>query len=381
MPKKLEITFDMAKNLANEKFNGKYSYDKFSFKNMTTKSTITCPKHGDFEMNLRNHAILGQECPKCKGRNLTTDDIKHMFEEKHHGKYNYDKVTYIKMHSKVTITCPIHGDFIQTPSKHLIGRGCPKCKSEGTRNRLTLEEQVVIERMTSVHDGFYSYDKFAYNGMHSKSTITCPKHGDFEQIVEDHVNGRGCPICSYQISNSEREIFDYLTKIIGNDKVISRDRTILEGKEIDILVPSMRKGIEFNGIRWHSEEFGKGCDYHLNKKLLSLSKGFDLIEIDENVFNENKEMILNIIEKLVNDDINIELINNLRKMNIIESHDNRIILDRRYSTKALVEFIKNEYDSSIESYISPIKMIEEAKGKKYNIWNCGFIKFKRDFSF
>ena len=35
MPKKLEITFDMAKNIANDKFNGKYSYDKFSFKNMT----------------------------------------------------------------------------------------------------------------------------------------------------------------------------------------------------------------------------------------------------------------------------------------------------------------------------------------------------------
>lgn len=52
MPKKLEITFDMAKNLANERFNGKYSYDKFSFKNMTTKSTITCPKHGDFEMTI-----------------------------------------------------------------------------------------------------------------------------------------------------------------------------------------------------------------------------------------------------------------------------------------------------------------------------------------
>ena len=80
----------------------------------------------------------------------------------------------------------------------------------------------------------------------------------------------------------------------------------------------MKKGIEFNGIRWHSEEFGKDCDYHLNKKLLSLSKDFDLIEIDENVFNENKEMILNIIEKLVNDNIDMELIEKLRKMNIIE---------------------------------------------------------------
>ena len=87
----------------------------------------------------------------------------------------------------------------------------------------------------------------------------------------------------------------------------------MEGKEIDILIPSMKKGIEFNGIRWHSEEFGKDCNYHLNKKLLSLSKDFDLIEIDENVFNENKEMILNIIEKLVNDNMDMELIENAYK--------------------------------------------------------------------
>ena len=53
----------------------------------------------------------------------------------------------------------------------------------------------------------------------------------------------------------------------------------------------------------------------------------------------------------------------------------------RYSTKELVEFIKNEYNSSIESYINPKKTIEEIKGNKYNIWNCGFINFKADFSF
>ena len=53
----------------------------------------------------------------------------------------------------------------------------------------------------------------------------------------------------------------------------------------------------------------------------------------------------------------------------------------RYSTKALVEFIKNEYNSYIESYINPKKTIEEIKGNKYNIWNCGFINFKADFSF
>ena len=34
-----------------------------------------------------------------------------------------------------------------------------------------------------------------------------------------------------------------------------------------------------------------------------------------------------------------------------------------------------------EGYINHKKTIEEIKGKKYNIWNCGFINFKADFSF
>lgn len=34
-----------------------------------------------------------------------------------------------------------------------------------------------------------------------------------------------------------------------------------------------------------------------------------------------------------------------------------------------------------EGYINPIKTIEEIKGNKYNIWNCGFIEFKINFSF
>ena len=54
---------------------------------------------------------------------------------------------------------------------------------------------------------------------------------------------------------------------------------------------------------------------------------------------------------------------------------------KNMTTKALVEFIKNEYNSSIESYINPKKTNEEIKGNKYNIWNCGFINFKAYFSF
>jgi len=45
----------------------------------------------------------------------------------HDFKYIYDKSDYKKNQIKVTITCPIHGDFDQTPLSHIQGCGCPHC--------------------------------------------------------------------------------------------------------------------------------------------------------------------------------------------------------------------------------------------------------------
>ncbi len=51
----------------------------------------------------------------------------------HGDKYDYSKVEYITSAIKVCIICPIHGEFWQTPSKHLSNRGCPKCKASKQR--------------------------------------------------------------------------------------------------------------------------------------------------------------------------------------------------------------------------------------------------------
>ena len=45
----------------------------------------------------------------------------------HDFKYNYSKTNYIKNQTKVTITCPIHGDFEQRPLSHTQGSGCLYC--------------------------------------------------------------------------------------------------------------------------------------------------------------------------------------------------------------------------------------------------------------
>ncbi len=46
---------------------------------------------------------------------------------KHNGFYTYPRTDYVNDRTKVTITCPVHGDFDQKASNHLQGHGCHKC--------------------------------------------------------------------------------------------------------------------------------------------------------------------------------------------------------------------------------------------------------------
>ena len=48
----------------------------------------------------------------------------------------YENVKYINSHTKVNITCPVHGDFEQFPFQHIRGCGCPKCNSSKIENEL-----------------------------------------------------------------------------------------------------------------------------------------------------------------------------------------------------------------------------------------------------
>jgi len=50
--------------------------------------------------------------------------------EVHDSFYSYEKAEYINAKTKLIITCPKHGDFLQSPNSHLKGRGCKQCYLE-----------------------------------------------------------------------------------------------------------------------------------------------------------------------------------------------------------------------------------------------------------
>lgn len=99
------------------------------------------------------------------------------------------------------------------------------------------------------------------------------------------------------ISRYEHEIGNFLTEY---NVTFESSRQFLIGKEIDILIPDKKIGIEFNGLKWHTEWFGKKeRNYHLNKTILSNEKGYGLIHIFEDEYVNHKEIVYSKISHIL----------------------------------------------------------------------------------
>lgn len=99
------------------------------------------------------------------------------------------------------------------------------------------------------------------------------------------------------VSKYEHEIQEFL-----KNKNIKFDcnRQILIGKEIDILVEEKKIGIEFDGLKFHTEFFGhKSHTYHLDKTLKCNEKGYGLIHIFEDEFVKHKEIVFSKISHIL----------------------------------------------------------------------------------
>ncbi len=221
--------------------NETFLYTNTEYINYWTKVIITCPKHGDFSKDPRNH-FAGQGCPSCSGiRGQGTDGFIRKAKEVHGEIYDYSKFVYTKPKGKSIIICSKHGEFEQSATHHLnCSQGCPKC-GEGCRtSRQTTE---ISEWLKSLN---------------------------IEHIVNDRSS----------IKNKENGHF----------------------LELDIYIPSKNLAIEFNGTIWHSigakypilgvdENFKLTNDgrklknKHIQKFKLCEESGILLLQIDEHLWN------------------------------------------------------------------------------------------------
>ena len=294
----------------------KCDYSNTVYVNSRTQVCIICPEHGEF-WQFPNYHLNGFGCPKCgieergKKRRLTQEEFINRSNITHNNQYIYDKTIFKNIRTKVIITCPIHGDFEQTPKNHMNGQGCPECGKKQAQLRngdYTNARKNITEFKEDINRLFGGKYEVIGDYINNKTKIELyckerykdgTEHGSFFARPDCLIQGHGCPKCSVNKSHAETE----LMKIIQthyDGKIISGYRDFDNQKEIDIFLPELALGFEYNGLLWHSTKY-REKNSMLAKLDTAESCGITLINIFEDEWIEKKEIcksrILNILGK------------------------------------------------------------------------------------
>lgn len=209
----------------------------------------------------------------------------------HGEKYVYSKTAYIDSKTKVTITCPEHGDFSQVPSSHLAGNGCNECGRKKTTEALKKSTEDFIKKARKVHGQKYDYSQVEYTNAHQKIIIICVEHGTFEQSPSKHINGkspRGCPVCGRQkLSFKQRgtlaEFIEKASKVHNGRYDYSEVNYVTARVKVAIRCREPDHGIFYQTPDGHVGKKASGCPRCARGEVLTTE---DFIRVSSEVHHE-----------------------------------------------------------------------------------------------
>jgi len=217
-------------------------------------------------------------------------DLNKIFKNKalkvHNEFYSYDKIDYLNVKTKIIITCPKHGDFLQNPSTHLRGSLCPKCAKEKFVKTISKTTEWFIKKSMKIHNSFYIYDKTLYVKTSGKVIITCPEHGDFTQVAQSHLNGRGCPECGRLKHTTDMKIFIINAMELHGDRY-NYDKSTYYNCKTDMIITCSAHG-DFNQ-KPSKHLSGQGCPKcGLSKRAASRTKDIYTFTTQANQIHDNR---------------------------------------------------------------------------------------------
>jgi hypothetical protein len=274
LEKRLKKKIEEAKKVHNDFYDYSLVF-KDNPKTIFNNTTIICPKHGEFEMSLKNHIGGKQECPKCSGiyHHKNEEFIALCKEANKDKNYDFSQIEYKNCKTNVKVICHEkdvfgneHGEFWIRPDHLRHGHGCPKC----AHRYLTNEEWIAMAE--KVHGkGTYDYSLINYpNKQKEKGKFICHKkdedgieHGIFEQSYGSHLSGCGCPKCKGGVKHTG-EIFE------KNAKKVHGDRYEYYPNEYVNAQTKIRIGCKIHGDFYQTPTAhlsGEGCPYCKNSIL------------------------------------------------------------------------------------------------------------------
>jgi len=233
-----------------------------------------CVNGHEWKACINHRAVRGQGCPFCsgrvpiKGKNdlLTTNQV--LTKE-----WNYEKNGYLKPENvsagssrKVWWKCSKCGyEWQAIINARVKGRGCPNCReakwSNERREKLVEERKSFVEENPTLFkewhptkNGDLRPEMFSA-GSNKKVWWKCVNGHEWKASIVSRVKGDKCPICSKQKRTSfiEQAIFFYV-HLAHSDAVSGYHDDSFRSMELDIFIPSLLIGIEYDGAVWHRGE-------------------------------------------------------------------------------------------------------------------------------
>ena len=291
-----------------------FNYSKLEYLYKNDIIDIKCNKHGLFKINVYSHldnANTHQHkgCPKCKRTYCPSElEFINMCKEKWNNKYDYSKTHFINKYSKITIICPIHGEFQMNPFTHLNGKtGCPVCSGHtlesGKYNKLNklnlLSKYDLLSMSWSVIIDLIGVNKLP------KEFQVLTKYGENtpkrKKMIQDLID-------SYNIEVPENDI-DETNNGSNNDEIIETEVNNIIDEDTNIYDNENEELNPFKETKTIGEILGEDFDETLfstgDKWLHIMSKEIGKLwnKVLRDNENHNENTINEIHQKLINNSL------------------------------------------------------------------------------
>lgn len=288
-------TLETVRNKVNDLFGEKYFIPEQEIKDVKYKIVVYCNKCEEYFNKRLNTLLSGTGHLKCRYDDirLTLEEIQRRSKVLYDDKYTIPEQPIKNNKSTIKIYCNDCCSYFDIlVYAHLKGDGgCNKCAIKKRTNSI----DKIINLSKIIHGDVYEIDKNQeIKNSASSIKIYCKKCKDFfDQRVNDHLDGCGCPYC--KTSKGEKIIRNFL--IQNNMKFEPQKR--FDGCKnkfklpFDFYLPELNLCIEYDGI----QHFRKVHNWDHEKTLIN-----DIIKT--NFCKENKIRLMrikyddNIIEKL-----------------------------------------------------------------------------------
>lgn len=150
-----------------------------------------------------------------------------------------------------------------------------------------------LTRITNAHLKKHGMTKFDYMRKYGSKVLS----DEYFRFLSEQMKELNANLMPVHRSVPEEEIACYIEQ--HGLTCLRNDRKTLHGKELDILIPSRKIAIEYNGNMWHGERNGKTRFSHLEKTEQCEDAGVGLIQIFEDEYVENKSLVLSKLSRIL----------------------------------------------------------------------------------